>query len=143
MAMKVSDASSMTEANDRKLSLFCMLEPEVLAAPYEHYRALREYEPVHWDPFMHAWVVTSYAEAVIVLMQYSADRTPAPAHLDRLGLSFMKPLAEVMLQQMMFMDGTMHTRLRKLCAAAFSPARVEELRAVIESIANELIDKVI
>jgi cytochrome P450 len=143
MAMKVSDASSMTEANDRKLSLFCMLEPEVLAAPYEHYRALREYEPVHWDPFMHAWVVTSYAEAVIVLMQYSADRTPPPAHLDRLGLSFMKPFAEVMLQQMMFMDGAMHARLRRLCAAAFTPARIEDLRSVIETIANELIDKVI
>jgi pimeloyl-[acyl-carrier protein] synthase len=143
MAMKVSDASSMTEANDRKLSLFCMLEPEVLAAPYEHYRALREYEPVHWDPFMHAWVVTGYAEAVIVLMQYSADRTPPPAHLDRLGLSFMKPFAEVMLQQMMFMDGAMHARLRRLCAAAFTPARIEDLRSVIETIANELIDKVI
>jgi len=143
MAMKVSDASSMTKDNDRKLSLLRMLEPEVLAAPFEHYRALREYDPVHWDPFMHAWVVTSYPETVTVLMQYSADRTPAPAHLDRLGLSFMKPFAEVMLQQMMFMDGTAHTRLRKLCAAAFTPARVEDLRSVIDSIANELIDKVI
>ena len=141
--MKVPDAISTTGAKDRELSLLRMLEPEVLAAPYEHYRALREYDPVHWDPFMHAWVVTSYEEAVTVLMQYSADRTPAPAHLDRLGLSFMKPFAEVMLQQMMFMDGAMHTRLRKLCAAAFTPARVEELRSAIESIANQLIDKVI
>jgi pimeloyl-[acyl-carrier protein] synthase len=143
MAMKVSDASPMTKDTDRKLSLLRMLEPEVLAAPFEHYRALREYDPVHWDPFMHAWVVTSYPETVTVLMQYSADRTPAPTHLDRLGLSFMKPFAEVMLQQMMFMDGTAHTRLRKLCAAAFTPARVENLRSVIGSIANELIDKVI
>jgi len=134
---------STSEATDNRLSLLRMLDPEVLAAPFEHYHALREYDPVHWDPFMHAWVVTSYPEAVTVLMQYSADRTPAPAHLDRLGLSFMKPFAEVMLQQMMFMDGAMHARLRSLCAAAFTPRRVEELRDVIETIANELIDKVI
>ena len=55
----------------------------------------------------------------------------------------MKPFAEVMLQQMMFMDGAMHSRLRSLCAAAFTPRRVEELRGVIETIANELIDKII
>jgi hypothetical protein len=92
---------------------------------------------------MHAWVVTSYPEVVTVLKNYSADRTPQPAYLDQLGLSLMKPFAEVMLQQMMFMDGAMHARLRNICAAAFTPRRVEELRAVIESIADELIDKVI
>jgi cytochrome P450 len=101
---------------------------------------LREYDPVHWDPYMHAWVVTSYPEVVTVLMHYLADRTPAPAHLDQLGLSFMKPFAETMLQQMMFMDGAMHSRLRGLCAAAFTPRRVEGLRTTIESIANQLID---
>jgi cytochrome P450 len=37
----------------------------------------------------------------------------------------------------------MHSRLRAICAAAFTPRRVEELRGVIESIADELIDKVI
>ncbi len=55
----------------------------------------------------------------------------------------MKPFAEVMLQQMMFMDGAMHARLRGICAAAFTPRRVEELRTEIESIADELIDNVI
>jgi cytochrome P450 len=120
-----------------------MLEPEVLAAPYTHYRELREYDPVHWDPYMHAWVVTTYPEAVTVLMNYSADRTPRPEHLDMLGLSFMKPFSEVMLQQMMFMDGAAHTRLRSICASAFTPRRVEELRGVIATIANELIDAIV
>ncbi len=134
---------SRGETNNENLSLLRMLNPEVLADPYAHYRALREYDPVHWDPYMHAWVVTSYPEAVTVLMNYSADRTPAPAYLDRLGLSFMKPFAEVMMRQMMFMDGASHARLRGICSAAFTPRRVEGLRTVIESIADELIDKVI
>src|SRR5580693_1175135 len=141
--MQVPPTSAVEEANDANLSLLRLLNPEVLAEPYALYRALREYDPVHWDPYMHAWVVTSYPEVVTVLKDFSADRTPPPAYLDQLGLSLMKPFAEVMLQQMMFMDGAMHTRLRNICAAAFTPRRVEELRTVIESIADELIDKFI
>jgi pimeloyl-[acyl-carrier protein] synthase len=141
--MQVPRASAVEEANDANLSLLRLLNPEVLADPYALYRALREHDPVHWDPYMHAWVVTGYPEAITVLKNYSADRTPPPAYLEQLGLSFMKPFAEVMLQQMMFMDGAMHSRLRNICAAAFTPRRVEELRTVIECIADELIDKVI
>jgi pimeloyl-[acyl-carrier protein] synthase len=134
---------SHKDADNESLSLLRLLNPEVLAEPHALYRSLRELSPVHWDPYMHAWVVTSYAEAVMVLKDFSADRTPPLAYLDQLGLSLMKPFAEVMLQQMMFMDGAMHARLRGICAAAFTPRRVEELRADIEFIADELIDNVI
>ena len=134
---------SHKDADSENLSLLRLLNPEVLAEPHALYRSLRELSPVHWDPYMHAWVVTSYAEAVTVLKNFSADRTPPLAYLDQLGLSLMKPFAEVMLQQMMFMDGAMHARLRGICAAAFTPRRVEELRAEIEFIADELIDNVI
>jgi pimeloyl-[acyl-carrier protein] synthase len=142
-AMQLPGAKSIAKESSEKLSLLRMLDPDVLADPHALYRALREHDPVHWDPYMHAWVVTSYPEVTAVLTNYSADRTPRPDYLDRLGLSFMKPFAEVMLQQMMFMDGAMHSRLRGICAAAFTPRRVEELRRVIESIADELIDRVI
>ena len=141
--MPMPSVSTLEAPNDENLSLLRMLNPEVLADPHVIYRALREYDPVHWDPYMHAWVVTSYPEVVYVLTNCSADRTPAPEYLDKLGLTFMKPFAEVMLKQMMFMDGAMHTRLRGICAAAFTPRRVEGMRNVIESIANELVDKFI
>ena len=139
--MATQSASTIDAANDENLSLLRMLNPEVLADPHAIYTALREYDPVHWDPYMHAWVITSYPEVVWVLTNCSADRTPAPDYLDKLGLTFMKPFAEVMLKQMMFMDGAMHTRLRGICAAAFTPRRVESMRDVIASIANELVDK--
>jgi pimeloyl-[acyl-carrier protein] synthase len=134
---------SAEEMNDRNLSLLRVLEPEILADPFTHYRSLRTYDPVHWDPYMHAWVVTSYPEALAVLMNCSADRTPTDALLDHLELPIMKPFAEVMRRQMMFMDGSQHTRLRNICSAAFTPRRVDGLRVVIQSIAQELIDKVI
>ena len=50
---------SAAEINDRNLSLLRFLDPEVLADPFSHYHALRSYDPVHWDPYLHAWVVTS------------------------------------------------------------------------------------
>jgi pimeloyl-[acyl-carrier protein] synthase len=128
------------ELNDENLCLLRMLNPEMLADPHVMYRALREYDPVHWDPYMHAWVITSYPEVVWVLTNCSADRTPTPEYLDQLGLTFMKPFSEMMLKQMMFMDGSMHSRLRSLCGAAFTPRRVESMRDVIASIANDLID---
>jgi pimeloyl-[acyl-carrier protein] synthase len=142
-AMQPFGANATAKANSERLSLLRLLNPDVLADPYALYRALREHDPVHWDPYMHAWVVTSYPEVITVLMDYSADRAPSLDYLDRLGLSFMKPFAEMMSQQMLFRDGTMHARLRSICSAAFTPHRVEGLRKVIESIADELVDKVI
>ena len=138
-----SHAGPAAEANNENLSLLRLLDPGVSADPYILYRALRDHDPVHWDPYMHAWVVTSYPEVVHVLMNYSADRAPAAQYLDHLGLSFMKPFADMMRRQMLFMDPPMHTRLRGICSAAFTPRRVESMRHVIESIANSLLDKVI
>src|SRR6202163_316061 len=68
-------------------SLYHLLDPEVLADPYPLYRRLRVEDPVHWDPFLHAWVVTRYADVVTVLHDFSADRTPTPEQLTAMGLS--------------------------------------------------------
>jgi pimeloyl-[acyl-carrier protein] synthase len=125
------------------LSLFQLLDPAVLADPYPLYQRLREHDPVHWDPYLHSWVVTSYPEVITVLTKYSADRTPTPEQLESLGLAEMKPFAEVMMQQMLFADAPAHTRLRTLCSAAFTPRRVDGLRDDIEEIANSLLDDVI
>jgi pimeloyl-[acyl-carrier protein] synthase len=125
------------------LSLFQLLDPAVLADPYPLYQRLREHDPVHWDPYLHSWVVTSYPEVVAVLTKYSADRTPTPEQLASLGLTEMKPFAEMMGQQMLFADAPAHTRLRTLCSVAFTPRRVEGLRDDVEEIANSLIDDII
>ena len=125
------------------LSLFQLLDQAVLADPYPLYRKLREQDPVHWDPYLHSWVVTSYPEVVQVLTKYSADRTPTPEQLISLGLTEMKPFADIMVKQMLFADAPDHTRLRTLCSVAFTPRRVEGLREDIESIANSLLDDVI
>jgi cytochrome P450 len=67
------------------LSLYHLLDPEVLANPYPLYRRLREEAPVHWDPYLHAWVVTRYEDASMVLRHYLAARTPDPERLAASG----------------------------------------------------------
>jgi pimeloyl-[acyl-carrier protein] synthase len=125
---------------DPSLSLFQLLDPAVHADPYPFYQRLREEAPVMWDPFMHTWVVTRYADVHVVLKEFSADRTPDPKKMEALGLPSMGPVAEVMARQMLFLDAPSHTRLRKLCMSAFTPRRVEAMEDVVQRIANELID---
>jgi pimeloyl-[acyl-carrier protein] synthase len=125
------------------MSLCQLTEPDIMASPYRFYRELREADPVHWDPFLHSWAVTRYVDIVTVLTRFSADRTLTAEQLDGMGLGGMKPIIEVMARQMLFRDPPAHTRLRNLCAAAFTPARVAVLREHIQDIANGLIDKFI
>src|SRR5207302_7516274 len=113
---------SKTESS---LSLVRLLDPEVLADPYPLYRRLRTEAPVHWDRFLHTWVVTRYDDVMKVLHTFSADRTPAPEQLTAMGLSALNPIAKVMVKQMLFMDAPAHTRLRGLASAAFAPRKIE------------------
>jgi pimeloyl-[acyl-carrier protein] synthase len=126
---------------DADLSLYRLLDPDVLADPYPLYRALRENDPVHWDPFLHAWVVTGYHDVVTVLHRYTAARTPTPDQLDAMGCSELNSIAQVMVKQMLFMDGAAHSRLRGLSACAFSPGRVNVLRDHVQDITNRLLDR--
>ncbi len=126
-----------------ELSLSRRLEPEILANPYPLYDRLRREDPVHWDPFLHAWVVTRYADVVAVLHRFLAQRMPTPEQFTELGLSELNPIAEVIVRQMIFMDPPSHTRLRALCAAAFSPARVEKLKEHIQEITDDLLAPVL
>src|SRR3989442_1442409 len=66
---------------DPELSLRRLLVPEVLADPYPLYERLRAENPVYWDPYLHAWVVTRYSDVVEVLSHFSAVRAPTPDRL--------------------------------------------------------------
>lgn len=125
------------------LSLYQLLDPEVLANPYPLYERLRTEAPVYWDPYLHAWVVTRYADVVTVLHHFSANRTPSPEQLAAIGLAELAPVAQVMVKQMLFMDAPDHTRLRGLASTAFTPARVEALRSHIREILDDLLAPVL
>src|SRR6266700_4079374 len=142
MTMHHTKASLTIGKQDPPLSLYHLLDPEVLANPYPLYHRLRSEDPVHWDHYLHAWVVTRYAEVITVFQHFLANRTPTPDQLTALGLSSLTPLAEVMVKQMLFLDPPAHGRVRGLASKAFTPRRVEVLRSHIQDITENLLDKV-
>src|ERR1700730_9182909 len=106
-----TDNGSVTPKTDKALSLYHLLDPEVLANPYPLYHRLHKQDPVPGDPFLHAWVVTRYADVIHVLHHFSANRTPTPEQLSAMGLAAMNPIAHVMWRQMLFLDLPIHNRL--------------------------------
>jgi cytochrome P450 len=128
--------------SDPSLSLYHLFDQAVLANPYPLYQRLRTEDPVYWDPYLHAFVVTRYQDVVTVLHRFSANRTPTPEQLAAIGLESLSPIARVMVRQMLFLDAAAHTRLRGLAAHAFTPRRVAVLREHIADIAERLLDAV-
>lgn len=140
--MTESRASAYAKKTAAELSLFRLLDPDVLADPYPLYHRLRREDPVHWDPFLHSWVVTRYTDVVRVLRDFSAQRAPTTEQLTSLGLAALNPVAKVMVKQMLFLDPPEHARIRSLACAAFTPQRVGVLRAHIREIVRDLLAKV-
>jgi cytochrome P450 len=123
------------------LSLYHLLDPEVLANPYPLYERLRREDPVHWDPYLHAWIVTRYEDVADVLLRFRAARTPTPDRMAELGMEQLAPVAKVMVRQMLFLDQPDHGRVRRLASVAFTPRRVERLRTHVDEIARRLLDQ--
>src|SRR5258707_11404994 len=108
--MMYMETSPWTSKVDPTLSLYQLLDPEVLANPYPLYRKLRTEDPVHWDPFLHAWVITRYTDVMKVLQDFSANCAPEPQQLADMGLSTLNTVAQIMVRQMLFMDPPAHTQ---------------------------------
>ena len=124
------------------LSLYLLLDPQILADPYPLYHRLRIEDPVYWDPFLHTWIVTRHEDVLTVLQHFIASRTPTPEQLIALGLPNLVPFAEILVRQMLFLDPPAHGRIRLLASNAFTPRRVEALRSHIQDIADNLLDAV-
>ncbi len=140
--MTISRRVASSPKRKQVLSLSHLLDPDVLANPYPLYQQLRSEDPVHWDPYLHAWIVTRYADVLTVFQRFSSHRTPTPEQLTELGMESLSPLAKVMVKQMLFLDPPSHGRVRGLASRAFTPRRVEVLRSHIQDITNNLLDTV-
>jgi cytochrome P450 len=140
--MQTGKPSFKGDGKKAPLSLYILLDPQILADPYPLYHRLRTEDPVHWDPYLHTWVVTRYEDVLTVLQHFSASRTPTPEQLTAMGLPKLVPFAEVLIRQMLFLDPPAHGRIRLLASKAFTPRRVEALRSHIQDITNNLLDAV-
>src|SRR5215510_2852974 len=120
--------------------------PEVIANPYPYFHQLREEDPVHWNEWWGGWVLTRHddVQASFQDRRLSADRmTPFMKGLKKEGAGELHPSFQLFAKWMVFTDPPVHTRLRMLVNKAFTPRRVEGLRARIQAIVDEMLDRVI
>ena len=122
------------------------LDPEIRNDPFPFYRALREQDPVYYDPGLDLYLVTRYADCVEVLADnetYSLEH----GYQDRYGGENLAEFIEILERdgggfiRDLAIDPPAHTRLRKLTEKAFTAHRVKELEPRIHQIVIDLIDK--
>ncbi|MFC8511857.1 cytochrome P450 [Streptomyces sp. NPDC057257] len=112
----------------------------LLDHPYDVYRRLRDTAPVHriaGPDGTPAWLVTRYDDvrAALADPRLSLDKRHATAGTYK-GFSLPPALDANLLN----MDPPDHTRIRRLVGRAFTPRRIEQLRAPIRRTADRLLD---
>lgn len=119
---------------------FNPLLPEFRLNPYPMYQRLREEDPVHQSMIPRTWVLSRYADVLLVLRDARFGRADAEEFWrERLGEG---PALPVLSKWMLFRDPPDHTRLRTLVTKAFTPRAIENLRPRVQEIVNELLDAV-
>ncbi len=124
-----------------------LVSPQFNANPYPFFARLRAEAPVQQVmlPGMPpAWLVTRYEDVLAALKdrRFVKDRlnaVPAGGSVKQPWVpGFVKPLTRNMLD----LDAPDHTRLRTLVHKAFSPRTIEQMRARIQTLTDELLDAV-
>lgn len=124
--------------------------PEHHADPFPFYAELRRRAPVCRIPLRggglrgdrSAWLITRYDDVAATLKdeRFVKDRASVSTDGDDSGEpwtpSFVRPLTRNMLDR----DPPDHTRLRALVQLAFTPRRIERMRARIEELTAELLE---
>lgn len=134
----------MAKASSTLVDPFVSPSKEFYQDPYPIFAKLRGEAPVFWSEKGDYWLVTSYEFAREILgdlhFEKGARRFKA---LDMLAKFI--PNKEMLCfrqQSMLNQNPPDHTRLRSLVNKAFTPSMIAKMRSHIESIANELLDKV-
>lgn len=125
---------------------FNLLDPAVRVDPYPLLARLREEDPVHWDDMLGGWILTRYADIDAALQdpRFSSGGGLA-AMFDRLPEETRReisPLRDHLSMWMGALDPPDHTRVRAHMNRAFTPRLVDNQRAFVRAVADELVDAV-
>src|SRR6478735_8762552 len=106
--------------------------------PFPSLHQLRAHDPVHLT--RQGWVVTGFEDCARVLTSRDFGMRGIEGMLRKqLGTG---PAYQLIAHRFHSYDPPEHTRLRSLVAAAFTPRRVESLRAHVEALAERILDAI-
>lgn len=104
---------------------------------YPWYRAMRESQPVSFDPQREAWLVFRYQDVMHVLSEYTTFSSATfSSLLDSEQGDFLVG------SSIISMDPPRHRQLRALVSQAFTPRTITQLEPRITSIVSSLLDRV-
>lgn len=116
-------------------------DPGWLTQPRAMARRLRARGRVHRDT-LGLWLLTGHADCRAVMQSSRLSRDPRRSRAWAATRPFVagSALEQAAERFMLFNDPPVHTRLRRVVSAAFTPAAVRQLRQSIERAASELLD---
>jgi cytochrome P450 len=109
---------------------------DVVADPYDHYRAIRDLGPVVWLPAHDVYAVARHRDVRAVLEDAVTFRSG-------LGVGFNDFINEAGRGTTLMSDGDAHRRLRGVIAPPLTPRAIGELRRDAEAIADRLVDNLV
>ena len=124
-----------------------LASPQFKASPFPFYAQLRTEAPVYRTTVAvptkrPVWLITRYADVAAVLKdeRFAKNRnnTLSPDQVRK--NPWMPSLFKAFEQNMLDMDAPDHTRLRGLVHKVFTPRLVEQMRARVQQLADELLD---
>lgn len=114
------------------------ISPSFIENPYPTLDVLRQESPVHENPDGSVYL-TRYQDCLAVYRsrEMLSDKTEA------FGEKFSQcPLLEHHTTSLIFNDPPYHTVVRKLISGAFTPRKLREMEALIETIVDDLLDTI-
>ena len=128
--------------NAAALPLFNPLSPDFIRNPYPAYERLRTTDPMHLTP-LGFYVASRHSDVGAILRDKRFGKDFVGRTTKRYGPGIMnEPVFRSMRHWMLSQDPPDHTRLRGLVVKAFTARRVEDMRARIQSIVDDSLDRV-
>lgn len=121
---------------------FDPLSPDFQRDPYPHYDRLRAETPILYYEDWRIWFFTAYDDVNTLLRDRRLGRSIVTSEERKPPPPEYTPFYKLSEHSMFDKEPPEHTRLRSLVHKVFTPRRVENLRAHIQEIADNLLDAV-
>jgi cytochrome P450 PksS len=125
-----------------------IVSAEFKADPFPFFARLRASDPVYRTTLPDktpVWLITRYADLTALLRdeRFTKNRRSALTKEQLRKLPWTPPMFRPLERNMLDLDPPDHTRLRSLVHKAFTPSLVEQMRLRTQTLADELLDRVV
>lgn len=127
---------------------FTLADADILGAPHDYYRRLRDSEPVHFDEKLNCWLVSRYdlvnevlRDGITFSQEMGWKTQFAQGYFDELK-AILERDGGGYFPEVLLLDPPGHARIRQLINQALGARTVEMLRPRIESLIGDWVERI-